>query len=149
MAERRRPGTPCSSKNHDRCGRGLSRFPGLNFRFHIQHWFIQRAVREIFGSASITTSEKHILLIRRRSGRVIDNHEELYTSLVQELPQGTKIDVFDDLNLPEPGLDQWKVFHQSRIIIAPHGAGLSGILACDPDTVVIEILGEGKDFNVC
>ena len=109
----------------------------------------ERTISEIPYGKGTRSTEKHILLLRRRTRRVIDNHDEVYTSLVKELPQSTKLVVFDDAHLPEPGPDQWKLFRESKIVVAPHGAGLSGILACDPDTVVIEILGEGADFNVC
>lgn len=109
----------------------------------------ERSIGENRNRIGTRSTEKHILLLRRRSKRVIDNHDELYTGLVNELPRSAKVVVFDDANLPQPGPEQWKMFQQSKIVVAPHGAGLSGILACDPDTVVVEILGEGPDLNVC
>ena len=42
-----------------------------------------------------------------------------------------------------------ELFACSNIIIAPHGAGLSNIIACKPGTVVIEVLLEGKLLNLC
>ena len=87
-------------------------------------------------------------MVRRRTKRDLENHDELFQSLQSALPEEHFV-LFDEEQLPSPGLDQWDVFANAKVVVAPHGAGLSNLLAAPNDAIVVEFLGEGRDFNMC
>jgi hypothetical protein len=97
-------------------------------------------------------SDDWILVVRRRGGRSIRNHDDMMASLLATFPNETWY-VFDEGNLdgkfPAAGMPQWRVFSRAKIVIAPHGAGLANIMACPPGTHILEFLGEGYDCNLC
>jgi capsular polysaccharide biosynthesis protein len=48
---------------------------------------------------------------------------------------------FEPVRLTDmPFADQARLFNEAEIIIAPHGAGLSNLVFCNPGTVVLEVL---------
>ena len=59
--------------------------------------------------------------------------------------------IFDEARLPPPGLPQWNIFAQARIVLGPHGAGLSNLVACTAPTTtaVVEFWGQGRDRIFC
>lgn len=89
-----------------------------------------------------------ILVVRRRESRVIVNHDQLVDSLRRALPDEC-ITEFDEHDLPEEGLPQWAFFHHAKVVVAPHGAGLSNMLACSSPTAIVEFMGVGKEANRC
>jgi Glycosyltransferase 61 len=97
-------------------------------------------------------SDDWIVVIRRRGGRSIRNHDFMMTALLATSPK-ERWYIFDEGNLdgkfPPAGMSQWRVFSRAKIVIAPHGAGLANILACAPGTHILEFLGEGSDCNLC
>jgi Glycosyltransferase 61 len=94
----------------------------------------------------------HIVVVRRRGNRGLRNHDELLTTLQTTFPNETWFD-FDDANttgtFPSVGLPQWTAFAQAKIIVAPHGAGLSNMIGCRPGTHIVELFGDGYDLNLC
>jgi Glycosyltransferase 61 len=97
-------------------------------------------------------SDAWIVVIRRRGGRSIRNHDLMMTSLLATSPN-ERWYIFDEGNLdgkfPPVGMSQWRVFSRAKIVIAPHGAGLANTLACPPGSHILEFLGEGSDCNLC
>ncbi len=47
-----------------------------------------------------------------------------------------------------PVSQQTYVFYKAKIVIGPHGAGLSHILACAPGTIIIEVLQSNPKINL-
>lgn len=43
--------------------------------------------------------------------------------------------------------EQLQLFKNAKIIIAPHGAGITNILYCDKDVLLIELFPRGRNFN--
>lgn len=80
--------------------------------------------------------KKHILIIQRQSRRRILNRNELINSLIERFPHET-FKIFTD---PVPSFETTsKLFHNAKIIIGAHGAGLSNIVFAPRGAVVIEI----------
>jgi hypothetical protein len=92
--------------------------------------------------------DKHILIIRRSSGpRVVTNIDKIIARLEKEFPN-EKIKVFrDDPVPPVPKL--LRAFYEAKLVIGPHGAGLSNTVVCKPQTPVLEFMIDAEDVNVC
>jgi Glycosyltransferase 61 len=93
-------------------------------------------------------ADNWIVVIRRRHGRSIRNHDAMMAALQSTFPNETCY-VFDDATVPPIGIDQWAVFAHAKIVIAPHGGGLCNILASRPGTHIVEFYGQGTDCNLC
>jgi hypothetical protein len=89
----------------------------------------------------IVNPPKHVLLVKRHGSRAIANHDELLRDLLLIFPV---IVVHEG---SESILDQLQMFSDSFLTIAPHGAGLSNIVAMQEKTSVIEILP--NHMNAC
>jgi hypothetical protein len=114
------------------CGR-LSHAIGNEYR---------RYILDALGAAKDPTS---VVVMRRRSSRDIYNHEQL----VQEMRQNfANIIEFDEAHLPPPGLHQYGIFRNAKLVIGPHGAGFSNLLASLPETAVIEF-HPPNGYNFC
>jgi Glycosyltransferase 61 len=101
------------------------------------------------GAESATAeSDNWIVVIRRRHGRSIRNHDAMMAALQSTFPNETWY-VFDDATVPPIGIDQWDVFAKAKIVIAPHGGGLCNVLASRPGTHIVEFYGQGTDCNLC
>lgn len=83
---------------------------------------------------------KHALLVRRHGSRAIANHEELLREISLLFP----VIVHEG---SESILDQLQIFSDAYLVIAPHGAGLSNIVAMQAGGSVIEILP--NHMNAC
>jgi Glycosyltransferase 61 len=97
------------------------------------------------------TAADWIVVIRRRYNRFLRNHDEMMDALTAALPN-EKWYVFDDEGQPNysaPGIPQWQVFARAKLVLAPHGAGLANLLACRSNIDVVEMLGNGKDSELC
>ncbi|EKX43942.1 hypothetical protein GUITHDRAFT_72693 [Guillardia theta CCMP2712] len=82
---------------------------------------------------------------RRKASRSISNHEELVKALREGL-EGCEVRVHDGKGEVREQLMQ---FRQAKIVVGPHGAGLSNMIACRVGTVVVEFLPAEKHVNVC
>jgi Glycosyltransferase 61 len=99
----------------------------------------------------LDTAADWIVVIRRRYSRFLRNHDDMMTALTAALPN-EKWYVFDDEGQPNyksPGIPQWQVFKRAKLVVAPHGAGLANLLACPLNIDVVEMLGVGKDSELC
>jgi len=86
---------------------------------------------------------KQLTLVKRSKSRYLTNHDELLTTLQADFGRaGYSIKVFDEENLP-PIKEQWQAFAQSKLVIAPHGAGLVNLFAAPQKGAVVEILPRG------
>jgi hypothetical protein len=87
----------------------------------------------------IAAANNTILVIQRSGGtRRLANHQDLVAGIQQQYPLA-KLEIFQD-NPPPPLLQLARMFFSAKVIIAPHGAGLSNIVLASNKAVVIEIL---------
>lgn len=80
-----------------------------------------------------------ILVIQRTGGlRTVANHDELVHAISREFPN-VHLDVFADSHLP--GFAQSvQLFYNAKVVIAPHGAGLSNLMLATSQAVAIEFV---------
>ncbi|KAJ3216763.1 hypothetical protein HK099_005749 [Clydaea vesicula] len=91
--------------------------------------------------------EDYILVIKRSgSYRKVLNHDEMMAGLKSTFSQ-FKFKIFNDN--PSPSIEEsfW-IFRNARLIIAPHGAGESNLLACREGTTVVEMLTNDNFIHV-
>lgn len=96
------------------------------------------------------TKEKRITIINRKGvDRELINHNDLIKALEKEFnPKNYEIIDFKPSKMKKCGIMyDLGIFKNSDVVIAPHGAGLSNMIACKPNTIVIEI--QTKEFNFC
>ena len=108
-------------------------------------WFIHPsdAVRLMqFGRTMPGGSEpSHLYISRRNTTRSFDGESELEQRLAA---RGFTIVVPDQLSWVE----QVALFRNARIVVGPHGAGLSNLVFTEPGATVIE-LTNGNHYNRC
>jgi hypothetical protein len=94
-------------------------------------------LKSLFLPKIIKNENKKILIAQRANNRIIKNDDELFWALK---PFGdTNILTLDSLSF----LSQIEAIHNSKIIIAAHGAGLTHMLFASPGTIVIEVYSKG------
>jgi hypothetical protein len=84
------------------------------------------------------TRDSIVIIQRSRKTRNLHNHAQLVAAVQQRYPQA-KVQVFKD-NPPPNILEVARMFYSARVIIAPHGAGLSNMVLAQQSATVIEIL---------
>lgn len=96
---------------------------------------------------SIPRSKKSdiVIYIRRRKSRRVQNDKVLLDIIRHSFHR--RLRIHDDVNLPSLR-DQLMLFSRATLIIAPHGAGLVNIIACRPNTRVIEFM-DPANINIC
>jgi hypothetical protein len=115
--------------------------------------YVVRKLREIifrrlnFYFRNNLREDHHVLVIRRSGPRRISNFDEMMEALKKQFPND-KFEIFRDDPVPSVK-DSFRMFYEAKLVIAPHGAGLSNTLACREGTPVIELLMEKKDLNAC
>lgn len=79
------------------------------------------------------SKKKRLYISRDKSsnGRKVLNEKEIMNILK---PLGFELIFSEEISFKE----QVELFHNSEVIIAPHGAGLSNIVFCDPKTQILE-----------
>ena len=106
----------------------------------------------------LPSAPRTLVVVKRPNNhpRHIDNHDEIVKALTQTFgPQSKyKLDVvvFDSDALPAGKTayaDAADKFSRALIIFAPHGAGLSNILFAPQDALVLELLEQSGDLNLC
>jgi hypothetical protein len=85
-----------------------------------------------------------VIMIQRRGSRVLQGYNELR----QTLTDNYRVDIWDMTPDVPPVEDLLRRFYLADLIIAPHGAGLSNMIASRPGTVVLEFL-TNRDINYC
>lgn len=96
-------------------------------------------LKNLFLPKTVKSDAKHVLIAQRANNRIIKNDDELYWYLKSF--GETKIVTLDSLSF----VSQIEAMHNSKIVIAAHGAGLSHMLFASPGTIFIEIYSKG--FN--
>lgn len=91
-------------------------------------------------SGQINLPKNFILSRKNAAYRNLLNEEELMIALQ---PYGLVSVQVEKLSF----VQQVALFQQAKLIIAPHGAGLTNITYCHADTVVIELYPIGRNFN--
>ncbi|CAH1779710.1 unnamed protein product [Owenia fusiformis] len=93
--------------------------------------------------------KNYIVLIKRTKHRVLVQHDQI-ASFLSDIAKENNMSfvVFADNNLP-PFKDTMKLFHQARLVVAPHGAGLSNTIFSKPGLVMIEVVCNKPHINLC
>ena len=81
---------------------------------------------------------RRVLLLRRRTTRMLDNFDAL---LAAAADTGASVAVFDDA-APPPHDDALRLFAAADVVVGPHGAGFTNLLACRAGTAVLEVLSD-------
>lgn len=91
------------------------------------------------------SSKLNGVLVRRKGSRSFKNFDDVQQTIGQILPE-VEFQLYDDANLP--GWNQtFHMWYHADVVIAPHGAGLSNLVLCKTDTVVVEFITQ--DINLC
>ncbi|KAK2153760.1 hypothetical protein LSH36_287g03033 [Paralvinella palmiformis] len=92
---------------------------------------------------------RNLVLIRRSRSRSFTQQAKISEKLqVVAEEYGLKFYLFKDNPVPE--MDEVRrEFNKAAIVVAPHGAGLSNMLFCRPDTVVLEVICNPPHTNMC
>lgn len=88
--------------------------------------------------------DKYVLIVKRTKSRKQKNWNDILKVAKQFYQH---VVVHDDSNLPSVE-QQLQNFQNAHTVIAPHGAGLINILACQPHTQVIEFMDQ-NNMNLC
>lgn len=98
-----------------------------------------RAVRDAFADPALAAAMPHrrIFISREKSrGRRITNEGALWAMLA---PRGFERVFMEDLAFPE----QVRMMQQTRVLLAPHGAGLTNMMFCPEGGHVVELADPG------
>jgi capsular polysaccharide biosynthesis protein len=84
-----------------------------------------------------------LLYISRRDARRrrLANEDEVFARLA---PLGFERVSLDGLSFE----DQARLFHEARLVVAPHGAGLANLVFSRPGTLLVELLADRRDGTV-
>lgn len=86
-----------------------------------------------------SVTPKKVFISREKAAyRKIINEEDLFTLLSKK---GFKKYYLEEMTV----IDQINLFHNADIIVAAHGAGLTNIIFCQPQTKIYEIFQEHED----
>lgn len=124
-------------------------YPSLLSGEYIYHpWhgikrIFQRIKDNVISSALTTTQESMLLYVARfdSNRRTVLNENELAAQLSSI---GFSVVVPSELSLDEQVL----IFSRARVVVAPHGAGITNIVYCRPGTVLYELLPRSYQ-NMC
>ena len=97
------------------------------------------AVRSALGVTVLPESKRDIIVYVSRKTeptRRVSNEDQLLRSIRASFP-GTPVLVYEDAMSPEASIS---LFQRAKVVLGPHGAGLSHILFSAPGTAVIEFL---------
>lgn len=109
------------------CGGSPSLLQVLSLRSHVRNKVI---------SLNNIQNKYDVVLIRRKGVREIINHDEILKVLKQIYGENSVV-VF---NADDTLVNVLTYFTYAKLIVAPHGAGLSHLLFCDYDVFVLEFL---------
>lgn len=104
--------------------------------------------QRLSSTTTVDEQQPYILVVRRRRKRFIANHDELLAALTQAMPRENFV-IYDEDSKPPPIATQWSIFAKAKMVVAPHGAALSNLLATAPGTVVVEFWARKGEMNLC
>ena len=92
-------------------------------------------------SAASLQPRPTLILLRRRSSRVLSNFEQLWAALNRT---GVDIVVFDDHQLASwTAQATLRLFARAHVVVGTHGAGFTNVVASAPGTVLLELQSRG------
>lgn len=133
-----------NNKSHYKCNQLLftNRLIG---DYHISNWSLN-AIRSLLKINSLppaaNTGESNIIWITRKTART--RNVSWDDELLAQFPSIKSIDT-GELSTT----DTIKAFENATHIISPHGAGLSNIMMCRPETKVLELFSDIKNYQPC
>ncbi|RKP04344.1 hypothetical protein CXG81DRAFT_16311 [Caulochytrium protostelioides] len=89
----------------------------------------------------------HIVLIRRGDGqkRRITNYDAMVAELKAAFPREAWVEFRDD---PPPAIaETFHRFRHAKLVVGPHGAGMSNLIVCRAGTRVVELLTNDHYIN--
>ena len=89
-----------------------------------------------------------VLIQRSRNRRFVNMHRIIHVVKTLASKHDFEFEIFRD-NPPPSAEETMKMFYNARIIIGPHGAGLTNMLFARPGTFIIEGICRFPDTNVC
>jgi hypothetical protein len=104
-------------------------------------WLRDRILSNLPQSKNNLAFSPHIFISRRKAlGRRIFNEDEVINALT---PLGFSVYLLEEMSYAE----QVQLFSQAKVIIAPHGAGLTNLIFAD-NPIIIELFGAyvGREF---
>ncbi len=110
------------------------------------HYNVQRA-RTIIQSR-IPRTDAYIVIVKRTRKRMLLNHDEVVSDVESTFPF-IPLKVYDDSKELKAltTLEVFTLFRNALIVIAPHGAALSNMVAMDSGTTVIEVIQQPPGTN--
>lgn len=102
-----------------------------NRHIHLAPWSID-FLRDTFLKEHQKQEKKIFISRRSDTGRCIENEDELWSILSQ---QGYERVYLEDYSVYEQAI----LFNSSKEIVSPHGAGLTNLVFCQPNTKLIEL----------
>ncbi len=102
---------------------------------------IQDSIIKIANEKAIKTDNNKIVLISRRQNmiRSVLNGAEVAESVIKMFPEA-EIVFLEDLKF----FEQVNLFNRAKVVIGPHGGGMTNILFCKPGTSIIEFQLPGQ-----
>ena len=102
-------------------------------------------VRRVLAKARPPSAACELLVVKRKTGRAISNHDQLVSALNASF-SACRVDVHTG---EESVVEQLHMFRRATVVVAPHGAGLANLMACRARTLVMEFMTAGRDVNIC
>lgn len=101
---------------------------------------IRESIRKRFPEVDEKVSPYILYLSRKHSSRTVRQDEEIRNL-------DPRIRVFNLQEHDIPFWDRLKLFYNASMVIVPHGGAIYHVLACRPNTPMIEIFGAGDFIN--
>ncbi|EWM20197.1 Glycosyltransferase AER61, uncharacterized [Nannochloropsis gaditana] len=92
----------------------------------------------------IRDAEKMLIVVQKRSSRSLLNHDKLVEALASEFADRCTVVEFLGSESMEEAI---VMHHQAKVIVGPHGAGLSNSLFARVDAALVEIHPKVGNFN--
>lgn len=101
-------------------------------------WLKRRCFTQL---PSVEKPWRRVLISRRNSSRRrCLNEDQLFSALV---PYGFERVCLEGLS----ALEQMRLFSESALLVGPHGAGFSNLIACSPNASVVEFMPRSGSFS--
>lgn len=101
---------------------------------------IRESIRKKFPEVEEKVAPYILYLSRKNSSRTLRQDEEIRNL-------DPRIRVFNLQEQDVPFWDRFKLFYNASMVIVPHGGAIYHVLACRPNTPMIEVFGAGNFIN--
>lgn len=102
-----------------------------NRHIHLSRWSLE-FLRSTFINKGHSNIDKIYVSRKSDAGRGIKNQNEIWSTLQ---PLGFQEIFLEDFSVE----DQARLFNNAKVIVSPHGAGLTNLAFCEPGTKVVEL----------